>query len=192
VSLYEYIAERGSPVIAARYAEAIVAYCESLATLPHRGTKRDDSRAGLRIANYKRRAVIAFAIDEATDMVAILGLFYGGRDYERVLVDDDDNELPGPAEVTRRTINRGVMNCAREADRAQEGAIERLGRASSPPDQSPVSLGTRVEPVGALHAHAFCVMRPICQRGAIVRVYQCRAPAGWRLDTRTPLRSLLR
>lgn len=92
VSLYEYIAEHGSPVVAARYTDAIVAYCEGFATLPHRGTQRDDVRSGLRITNYKRRAVIAFAVDEATDTVAILGVFYGGRDYERMLggLDHDD------------------------------------------------------------------------------------------------------
>ena len=92
VSLYEYIAEHGSPVIAARYTEAIVAYCESLATLPHRGTKRDDVRPGLRITNYRRRAVIAFHCDEAAATVSILGVYYGGRDYERALGDEPEQE----------------------------------------------------------------------------------------------------
>ena len=53
VSLYEYIALHGSPVVAARYTEAIVAYCESLATLPRRGIKRDDIRRGLRITKLQ-------------------------------------------------------------------------------------------------------------------------------------------
>jgi plasmid stabilization system protein ParE len=89
VSLYEYIAEHGSPVLAARYTDAVVAYCEGFATLPHRGTRRDDVRPGLRITNYKGRAVIAIEVNEATDTVAILGVFYGGRDYERILGDLD-------------------------------------------------------------------------------------------------------
>lgn len=63
MALYGYIAEAASANIAARYTEAIVNYCESLCTFPHRGTMRDDVRPGLRITNYKKRAVIAFEVD---------------------------------------------------------------------------------------------------------------------------------
>jgi plasmid stabilization system protein ParE len=34
VALYQYIATHGSPVVAARYTEAIVAYCEGSAAFP--------------------------------------------------------------------------------------------------------------------------------------------------------------
>ena len=84
--LYRYIAEAASPGTAARYTEAIVTFCESLSTFPHRGTLRDDVRPGLRITHYKKRAVIAFAVDAS--QVAIIGVFYGGQDYESVLHDD--------------------------------------------------------------------------------------------------------
>ena len=98
VSLHDYIAEHGSPRAAQRYTDAIVTYCESLAMFPHRGMRRDDVRPGLRITNYKRRAVIAFAVDDATARVAILDVFYGGRDYEHALGDDPDwNDPPAPA-----------------------------------------------------------------------------------------------
>jgi hypothetical protein len=43
------------------------------------------SAPGLRITNYRHRAVIAFRIDESTDTVAILGVYYGGRNYESEL-----------------------------------------------------------------------------------------------------------
>ena len=94
-ALYDYIAEHGSLVAATRYTEAIVAYCESLATLPHRGTKRDDVRPGLRITNYRRRTVIAFEVDDAARTVAVLGVFYGGRDYERALGETEDDDADG-------------------------------------------------------------------------------------------------
>lgn len=84
--LYRYIAEAASPDVAAQYTEAIVSYCESLRTFPLRGTQRDDVRPGLRITNYKKRAVIAFDVD--TEVVSIIGVFYGGQDYEKVLRDD--------------------------------------------------------------------------------------------------------
>ena len=87
-ALYDHIARASSPEIAARYTDAIVSYCESLSTFPHRGIQRDDVRPGLRITNYKKRAVIAFDVDG--EQVSILGVFYGGRDYESVLRDDDE------------------------------------------------------------------------------------------------------
>ena len=85
--LYRYIAKAASPDVAAQYTEAIVSYCESLDTFPLRGSQRDDVRLGLRITNYKKRAVIAFDVD--TEVVSIIGVFYGGQDYETFLRDDD-------------------------------------------------------------------------------------------------------
>jgi toxin ParE1/3/4 len=90
VELFEYIVVQGAPAVAARYTDAIVANCEGLATFAHRGTQRDDIRPGLRITNYRRRAVIAFSVDESTDTVAILGVYYGGRNYESELGADQD------------------------------------------------------------------------------------------------------
>ncbi len=90
VELYGYIAEHGSPTIAARYTEAIVEYCEGLASFAHRGTRRDDIRPGLRITNYKRSAVIAFEVNESSNTVVVLGVYYGGRDYESALGSDDE------------------------------------------------------------------------------------------------------
>jgi plasmid stabilization system protein ParE len=89
VALYGYIAAAASPDIAARYTEAIVSYCESLCAFPHRGTTRDDVRPGLRITNYKKRAVIAFNIE--AEQVSIIGVFYGGQNYETLLQDDPED-----------------------------------------------------------------------------------------------------
>jgi len=82
-TLYHYIAAAASPKIAERYTSAIVTYCEGLQTFPHRGNRRDDIRPGLRITNHKKRAVIAFDVD--AERVSIIGVFYGGQDYESVL-----------------------------------------------------------------------------------------------------------
>ena len=88
VELYRYISEAASNDVAARYTEAIVSYCESLRVFPLRGTRRDDVRSGLRITHYRKRTVIAFAVD--ADVVSIIGVFYGGRDHETMLRDDGD------------------------------------------------------------------------------------------------------
>lgn len=88
--LFRYIAEAASPGIAKRYTDAIVSYCESLRTFPHRGTRRDDVRPGLRVTNYRKRAVIAF--DVSADLVSIVGVFYGGQDYETILQEESDDD----------------------------------------------------------------------------------------------------
>lgn len=41
-AIEDYIAQAGSPLAAARYVDAIVVHCESLATFPQRGIRRDD------------------------------------------------------------------------------------------------------------------------------------------------------
>ncbi|MDE1150339.1 MAG: type II toxin-antitoxin system RelE/ParE family toxin [Azospirillaceae bacterium] len=87
-ALYHYIAGVASPDIAAGYTEAIVTYCERLCGHPYRGTMRDDVRPGLRITNYRKRAVIAFDID--ADLISIVGIFYGGQNYEAILQEDAD------------------------------------------------------------------------------------------------------
>ena len=81
--LYSYIAQAASPDVAQRYLEAIVTYCESLQSFPHRGSQRDDIRPGLRVTNYKGRCVVAFAVTD--NLVSVIGVFYGGQDYETVL-----------------------------------------------------------------------------------------------------------
>ena len=88
-AMYQYISVAASPDIALRYTDAIVSYCESLSIFPHRGTVRDDVRLGLRVTHYKKRAVIAFAVE--ADWVYIIGVFYGGQDYESRLSDDSDD-----------------------------------------------------------------------------------------------------
>ena len=74
------------------YTHGIVSYCESLSTFPQRGNQRDDVLPSLRTTHYNKRAVIAFAV--TPEEVFILGVFYGGQDYETMLQDDSDNSVP--------------------------------------------------------------------------------------------------
>jgi plasmid stabilization system protein ParE len=87
VELYVYIAAEASPVITARFTDGILTYCESLSTFPARGNRRDDIRPGLRVTSYRKRVAIAFHVDE--DRVNIIGVFYGGQDYESVLLEEE-------------------------------------------------------------------------------------------------------
>ena len=90
--LYAYIADASGEARADKYVGGIVSDCLSLATFPERGTKRDDVRPKLRTKSYAKRVTIAFSIDVATHIVAIHGVFYGGRDFEQLLRDTDSDD----------------------------------------------------------------------------------------------------
>lgn len=83
VELYRYVAERGSPAVATSFTGAVVDCCERLAHFPRRGTRRDDIRPCLRTVGFRRRVTIAFTV--STNTVTILGVYYGGRDFETSL-----------------------------------------------------------------------------------------------------------
>jgi toxin ParE1/3/4 len=85
LDLYLNIANAASPEIAANYTEAIVEQCESLRTFPLRGAQRNDIRPGLRVFGFRRRVSIAFEV--SGDEVTILGVFYGGQNYETAFDD---------------------------------------------------------------------------------------------------------
>jgi toxin ParE1/3/4 len=72
------------PKSRAGFVEATEAYCLGFAHAPERGTKRDDLRAGLRSAGFKRRATLLFEIDRAAKQVVILGVYYAGRSWEGI------------------------------------------------------------------------------------------------------------
>ena len=85
--LYLWIAEQdGYPDRAEGFVSAIFDYCDELADFPFIGVARDDLRPGLRTLGFRRRAVIAFAVTDET--VDILGVYYGGQDYETLITDD--------------------------------------------------------------------------------------------------------
>jgi plasmid stabilization system protein ParE len=81
--LFRYIATESGPETARRFTGEIVAYCEGFATFPLHGRARDDIRPGLRTIGFRRRVTIAFEVE--ADRVMILGIFYGGQDYETLL-----------------------------------------------------------------------------------------------------------
>lgn len=58
----------------------IVQHCLSLNKFPFRHRERSDIRPGLRITGYKKRVTIAYTVEDNT--VFILGIYYGGQDYE--------------------------------------------------------------------------------------------------------------
>lgn len=76
----------GFPDRAESFVSAILDYCDSLTHFPLRGMARDDLRPGLRVVGFRRRVSIAFAVTD--ESIEILGIYYGGRDYETLLAAD--------------------------------------------------------------------------------------------------------
>jgi toxin ParE1/3/4 len=88
VALYKYVAERAGEDRAFAFTQSILDYCESFTTFPERGTARGDIRPGLRTIGFRKRATIAFDIDGET--ITILGIFYGGQDFESDMSAEDE------------------------------------------------------------------------------------------------------
>ena len=89
-SLYEFIATESSSRIAARYVEAVLTFCERLQIFPLRGSPRDDIRSGIRTISYKKRVLIAYTVED--NRVLILGIYYGGQDYEGLIREFDSDD----------------------------------------------------------------------------------------------------
>lgn len=87
--LYRHIAEEAGLDVAATYVDRLEAACNSLETFPHRGSKRDDISPGLRTMGFERRATIVFEVRKSE--VAIVRIFYGGQDYERIMRGQPEN-----------------------------------------------------------------------------------------------------
>jgi toxin ParE1/3/4 len=79
-NLHRYITKQSGEGRADAFVSRIVNYCNTLATLPQRGTRRDDLIPGLRTIGFERRVTIAFIV--TAKEVLIEGIYYGGRDYE--------------------------------------------------------------------------------------------------------------
>ena len=89
-ALYDYIAEAASPGIALRFTDAILDRIETLRDFPNRGASRDDVLPGLRTIAFRKRVTIGFVVEP--EEVSVVGIFYGGQDFEAILRDD----LPEP------------------------------------------------------------------------------------------------
>ena len=73
-------------VLAARFTAAILDRLAALETFPDLGVAREDIRPGLRTLGFRRRVTIAFAV-RRTDLL-VVGIFYGGQDFEAALKDE--------------------------------------------------------------------------------------------------------
>lgn len=84
--LHGYITAAADAEIASRFTDGILDHITTLDEFPKRGTPRDDLRPGLHTLAWRRRVTIAFVVEEVDAVV--IGIFYGGRDFETLLKED--------------------------------------------------------------------------------------------------------
>jgi plasmid stabilization system protein ParE len=67
LAIFDYIAERAGPRIASRFVDRIEDYCNGFATVPDRGTNRDDLRPGCErsVSSVGRRSCSRSITDHA-------------------------------------------------------------------------------------------------------------------------------
>jgi len=81
--LHAYISTAADVETASRFTDGIIDHIAALNEFPKRGTPRDDLRPGLRTLAWRHRVTIAFMVEEID--VVVIGIFYGGRDFESLL-----------------------------------------------------------------------------------------------------------
>nr|WP_250809678.1 type II toxin-antitoxin system RelE/ParE family toxin [Neorhizobium tomejilense] len=75
--LFDYLSGKTGDDFARAYIRRIMDHCNGFSTFPKRGTLRNDIEPGLRLVGYRRKATIAFRVDENT--VTIARILYGGK-----------------------------------------------------------------------------------------------------------------
>lgn len=78
--IFDMIADYAGEAVADRIVQDITARMRRLADMPHIGTIRDAS--GLRVVPHEK-AVILIRVNDARRMVRVLGVTYGGADWQR-------------------------------------------------------------------------------------------------------------
>jgi len=85
-SLYDTIANKsGFPERAGAYIEKLHEKCHRLGAAPFQGIRRDDLMENLRVTPIDKKAVAAFIVNAPQQVILILNIFYGGRDYETIM-----------------------------------------------------------------------------------------------------------
>lgn len=85
--IYDAI-EPDNPRRAASYVDDIRSRCRTLCDHPLLGPARDDIKRGLRIYPMFGRVVVCYRVE--VDVIVVMRVLYGGRDYVAVIASSDD------------------------------------------------------------------------------------------------------
>ncbi|MER8723113.1 type II toxin-antitoxin system RelE/ParE family toxin [Mesorhizobium sp. M0195] len=90
-SIAAYILDNGgSENIANSFVDRIKVRCGNIGNAPRGGRPRDDIAPGLRTVPFEHSAIIAYIVGD--DLVRIVNIFYGGRDYEVLMRDGGSSD----------------------------------------------------------------------------------------------------
>jgi toxin ParE1/3/4 len=93
-SVFEWIFEKSNHFqTAEKLALRLYGACDALGHFPMRGKARIDLMDGLRIMPFERMAVIAYRVHKRE--VEVLNIFYGGRDWEAIIVSEVEGDSEG-------------------------------------------------------------------------------------------------
>lgn len=87
LEIERWIAEAAGDVVAARYIQRLIDYCERFDIASERGIRRDDLFPNLRITGFEKRVNLAFLVYE--EEVVFINIFYGGQDWVAAFRDDE-------------------------------------------------------------------------------------------------------
>ena len=79
--LFDWIADRAGVRVAENYTNRIRAFCRRLDLFPIRGTSRDDLAPGLRTVGWRKRATVAFLVED--ERVIIVRVLRKGMSLEK-------------------------------------------------------------------------------------------------------------
>ncbi|MER8484351.1 type II toxin-antitoxin system RelE/ParE family toxin [Mesorhizobium sp. M1322] len=89
-AIFRHIVEAsGSADIALKFVLRIEDHCQNIGNAPRGGRPRHDIVPGLRTVPFEHSA-IAYVVDG--DLVRIVNIFYGGRDYETLMRDGGSSD----------------------------------------------------------------------------------------------------
>jgi len=81
----DYIVDHDAPIYAYDFVWRITQFCYELGSFPRKFTKRDDIRKELHIVGFEGSVTIAYHVNDTTRVVSVLGIFYGGQNWEASL-----------------------------------------------------------------------------------------------------------
>jgi plasmid stabilization system protein ParE len=93
--LDEWITAKGSAQTALDFVAALLDPIDGILAFPLAGRPRDDIRPGMRTTVFRRRALVAYEVDESSGDVNIIGVFSGGQDWGAALAPGDHGSDQG-------------------------------------------------------------------------------------------------
>lgn len=82
-----FVAEHAGEQAALKASDRADQALASLAERPHAAAPRNEIMPGLRIALFPRSGVIPYLVDDTREEALILGVFYGGQEWDRHILE---------------------------------------------------------------------------------------------------------